>query len=71
MNQKKRLKPVMTAVGFLLYGLVYGLFFLIVLISCAHKVSVDPVDFEKRYEEMSRSALNSASPSERTMLFLR
>ena len=53
------------------YGLVSGLFFLILLIGCAHKVGVHPVDFERRYEEMSRSALNSASPSERTMLFLR
>jgi pimeloyl-ACP methyl ester carboxylesterase len=45
--------------------------FFVTFVGCAHKVGVHPVDFEKRYEEMSRSALDSSSPSERTMLFLR
>ena len=65
MEEKMKRVLVMMAV------LLFALFFLIGLIGCAHKVGVNPVDFEKRYEEMSRSALDSASPSERTMLFLR
>jgi pimeloyl-ACP methyl ester carboxylesterase len=71
MNQKENCKLVTRPISPVFYGLVFGAFFLIVLIGCAHKVGVYPVDFEKRYEEMSRSALDSGSPSERTMLFLR
>ncbi len=71
MNQEENRKRVTRPIRPVFYGLVFGAFFLIVLIGCAHKVGVYPVDFEKRYEEMSRSALDSESPSERTMLFLR
>ncbi|GBC63644.1 alpha/beta hydrolase [Desulfonema ishimotonii] len=47
------------------------LILLILLTGCAHDVGVRQVALAERFEDMDRSALNSDSPSERTLLFLR
>jgi pimeloyl-ACP methyl ester carboxylesterase len=52
--------------------MLWGIFLSIALFSgCAGKVGVRPVELDKRFEDMNRSALNSDSLSEQTQMFLR
>ncbi len=57
--------------GLNLWRLLFATVLVVLLSGCGSKVGVRPVDLDKRFRNMYRTALTDDSPSERTLMFLR